>query len=674
MIKAIEKISLLKLDKRGYLRKNLEGWDMKSLKDTFMTCFLLFLSLSSLLAHDECTTAVVAGTATIDGRPLLWKNRDTDAVDNEVVYFSGGTYDVVGVVTADSSLSVWTGINSAGFAIENSLSNDLEGASTDENGTFMKYALQYCATVDEFEQLLIDTNNSGRGTKANYGVIDATGAAAIFETGNHTYTKFDANETTLGFIVRTNFAETGDGSGKGYERYDRAVELFTEGVLNSEMSHEYILREISRDLKNDQIDPYPLPYEGSQDGHAHGYIRTYYSINRYRTRSCAVFHGVLPDEDPRLSTMWVILGEPACGVAVPIWVYAGTTPSEMDGLHTAPMCDLSISKEELCYTDPALSSYSYQYIDTYALDDGAGNGIFSYSFPIENWTFTETNFALNDWRSALPNAKLVKNFESDIISQVYCCHLTSTIPTDIHPPLQFSGETVLNRSLSQAEYINVLTLQANPGNENIEKYRIYQVERENKILLDELNAGTFIYWHRNVENDKQYVYAVYAVNNENREGNPACTTIGENETTTETQETTAAVTETGHAMIGWTGSFLVRDTLLKTDLDSDKSANSNSKKIHKPLNLTIQKVLDLSLSQTDFINLLTWQSNPDNENIVKYRIYQIDENIRSLLVELNATTFEYLPPLVEKDKRYIYALVAVDDKGRESDPAYITIY
>lgn len=647
---------------------------MKSLKDSFVICFLLFLSFSSLLAHDECTTAVVAGTATIDGRPLLWKNRDTDAADNEVVYFSGGAYDVVGVVTAGSSRSIWMGINSAGFAIENSLSNDLEGTSTDENGTFMKYALQYCATVDEFEQLLIDTNNSGRSTKANYGVIDATGAAAIFETGNHTYTRFDANETTLGFIVRTNFAETGDGSGSGYERYDRAIELFAEGISNSEMSHEYILRNISRDLKNDQIDPYPLPYEGSQDGHAHGYIRTYYSINRYRTCSCAVFHGVLPGEDPRLSTMWVILGEPACGVAVPIWVHAGTTPSEMDGLSAAPMCDLNITKKELCYTDPALSPSSYQYINTYALDDGAGNGIFNYSFPIENWTFTEASSALSEWRSALPNAKLVKNFESDIISQVYCYHLTSTVPTDIHPPLQFSGETVLNRSLSQAEYINVLTWQANPENENIEKYRIYWIEGENKILLGEIAARIFFYWHRNVDKDLQYVYAVYAVNDEDTEGNPACTTIqGESETTKKTQETIVAVTETGHVLNDWDGSYLVRDILLKPDINSDKSVNSNSKKIHKPLNFILQKLLDFSLSQDDFINLLTWQANPDNENIVIYRIYQVEENTRNLLADLNAKTFEYLLPYVEKNKRCIYALVAVNEEGRESDPAYVTI-
>lgn len=503
---------------------------MKIIRTTFLIFLLFLFTSSSFFAREECTTVVVSGRATVDGRPLLWKNRDVSDEDNEVVYLTGGTYDVVGVITAGNTFSIWMGINSAGLAIENSHSPDLEGTSSSENGTFMKYALQYCATVDEFEQLLIITNNPGRATQANYGVIDATGAAAIFETGNHSYTKFDTNDpfvAPLRFIVRTNFALTGNSTGSGYERYDRAVALFTDRVATSKISCEYIFRTLARDLKNDQIDPYPLPYEGTQDGHASGYIRTNYSINRYLTRSCAVFHGVLPGEDPRLSTMWVILGEPVCGVAVPVWVYAGSTPPEMNGSPTAPMCDLSIAKETLCYTDTAASPISYQYIDTYALDDSAGGGIFSYSFLIEDWTFARTDTALTSWRNALPNAREVKDFEKEIIAQTYCCFLTSTIPTGISAPLYFPGRTVLNRSLSQAEYINVLAWQPNPHNTHIEKYRIYLVEGENKTLLGETHFSTLEYWHRNVDYTRQYIYSIVAVNDQNIEGNPACTTVGE---------------------------------------------------------------------------------------------------------------------------------------------------
>ena len=83
----------------------------------------------------------------------------------------------------------------------------------------------------------------------------------------------------------------------------------------------------------------------------------------------------------------------------------------------------------------------------------------------------------------------------------------------------------MNRSLSQAEYINVLTWHANPYNENIVKYRIYQVDGESKNLLVELNANTFHYWHRGVEKDKQYGYSICAVNDEDREGDPTYITV-----------------------------------------------------------------------------------------------------------------------------------------------------
>ena len=95
----------------------------------------------------------------------------------------------------------------------------------------------------------------------------------------------------------------------------------------------------------------------------------------------------------------------------------------------------------------------------------------------------------------------------------------------IFPPMNFKGEKVLNRSLSQAEYINVLSWKVNPNNENNVKYRIYEGEGENKTAVVELSADTFEYWHRRVDRDKQYIYALCAVNNDNEEGEPAYVTV-----------------------------------------------------------------------------------------------------------------------------------------------------
>jgi len=95
----------------------------------------------------------------------------------------------------------------------------------------------------------------------------------------------------------------------------------------------------------------------------------------------------------------------------------------------------------------------------------------------------------------------------------------------IYAPLNFSGEKVLNRSLSLFEYINVLKWQPNPDNKNITKYIIYQVDEEKKILLAEVNASIHEYWHRGLENKKTYTYALVAVNNEGRKGEAAFFTV-----------------------------------------------------------------------------------------------------------------------------------------------------
>ena len=79
----------------------------------------------------------------------------------------------------------------------------------------MKQALQICATVKEFEQYLELTNSIGRPNPANIAVIDADGAAAIFEAGNNSFVRFDANDAILapeGFLARANFSLSADTS------------------------------------------------------------------------------------------------------------------------------------------------------------------------------------------------------------------------------------------------------------------------------------------------------------------------------------------------------------------------------------------------------------------------------------------------------------------------------
>ena len=47
-----------------------------------------------------CTSAVVSGRVTPDGRPLLWKHRDASDLNNRIVHFEaeGGKLEFVGLV------------------------------------------------------------------------------------------------------------------------------------------------------------------------------------------------------------------------------------------------------------------------------------------------------------------------------------------------------------------------------------------------------------------------------------------------------------------------------------------------------------------------------------------------------------------------------------------------
>jgi PKD repeat protein len=185
-------------------------------------------------------------------------------------------------------------------------------------------------------------------------------------------------------------------------------------------------------------------------------------------------------------------------------------------------------------------------------NEGSAVGFFSQTLEIKNTGAGTLDYSISDdasWLSVLPtsgtssgtvNEHTVSVDVSGLSQKTYNASVTitahgginspQTVPVtliipDIYPPLSFSGRKVFNRSLSQAEYINVLTWEANPYNENIVKYRIYQVDGESQNLLVELDASTFQHWHRRVEKDKPYIYAICAMNDENKEGELALVSV-----------------------------------------------------------------------------------------------------------------------------------------------------
>ena len=172
-----------------------------------------------LAEYSECTTALISGFATPDGRPLLWKNRDVQNQYQEYHYVDDGRIPFIGLTYCnDTTFQYYAGVNDVGFAIENSNSYNMGGGcggngwDNEDDGEIQALALATCNTVDDFQAILDSLNIAeGRTHCSNYGVFDAFGGAAIFEAGAFQYFRHDAVDTQDGFLVRSNYSYSGNG-------------------------------------------------------------------------------------------------------------------------------------------------------------------------------------------------------------------------------------------------------------------------------------------------------------------------------------------------------------------------------------------------------------------------------------------------------------------------------
>ena len=115
------------------------------------------IGLLSSVASYACTSAIIIGK---DGKPMLWKHRDTGTLDNRLEHFKGEIYSFVGLVNSSSEGGeVWIGSNTAGFSIMNTASYCLKDDNVpaelmDKEGILMYRALEICASLADFEHFL----------------------------------------------------------------------------------------------------------------------------------------------------------------------------------------------------------------------------------------------------------------------------------------------------------------------------------------------------------------------------------------------------------------------------------------------------------------------------------------------------------------------------------------
>lgn len=278
---------------------------------------IIFILLS--LPSFACTTAIISAKASSTGRPLLWKQRDTENEYNVMAHLQGPKYSFTALFNADDTNRerAYAGANDHGFAIINNLSYNLRpdsmGIATSA-GKVMKKALGTCLTVDDFERLLMSLEQPNH-LSTNFGVIDAFGGAAYFEVWEYGCKRYDVSDSPDGFLYRTNFSLSGhEGMGTGYARYE------TEGYLlhkraGKGISPEYLLDGIGRSFYN--------IITGDDALRGSGMVMDNEYIPRTKTTSSIVIEGVAEGVRQDAAILWTVIGYTPCAYCVPVWVSAG---------------------------------------------------------------------------------------------------------------------------------------------------------------------------------------------------------------------------------------------------------------------------------------------------------------------------------------------------------------
>lgn len=290
---------------------------------------ILFLLLCSTVVASACTTVIISGKSTKDGRPIIWKNRDTGKLDTKFSYCTGTKHNFAGVydLVDSAEAECFMGSNDAGLCIVNTASYNLKyekfKGKMDQEGVLIRQALSECSTLKEFEALL-DATAGKRGVEANFGVIDAQGGAAYYETDPYAYKKYDVNDPLTaphGYLVRTNFSFSGiPDNGQGYVRYNTANDLFYWGLLGHRLSPEFILTDVARSLTNSLTATNLFKSAWGSDAGDRTMIPFSDFIPRYSTASSLIMQGVKVGEDPSLTTLWLVLGNPLMTPVIPVWV------------------------------------------------------------------------------------------------------------------------------------------------------------------------------------------------------------------------------------------------------------------------------------------------------------------------------------------------------------------
>jgi len=150
-----------------------------------------------------------------------------------------------------------------------------------------------------------------------------------------------------GYLIYTNYSYTGRfNEGMGYIRYQNARDIVTKKAIDKNITPEWIFNSLSRSYYHSLMGINLIEDEFSPEKGS-GWVIDQDYIPRKSSTASVIVQGVKPGENPEMTTMWVVLGYPPAGVAVPVWVKAGnelpaTLVKESENNMNALACDYAL--------------------------------------------------------------------------------------------------------------------------------------------------------------------------------------------------------------------------------------------------------------------------------------------------------------------------------------------
>ena len=302
-----------------------------------------------------CTIGAATGAVTADGRPLLWKSR-VSSPHNYVVFVEGDPYNYLGVKHSGDT-GVMMGLNAAGVATGNAM---VSSPGLHPHSVLQADILEQSATVDDALDFIETAYNAtSLVASTNLPLIDALDEAWMVEVwceepnngGQHHLWEYEAahinrqsHPAPLGdmqyWIIRANQWHMND------NHQDNPAVYYQSSTYHAGV-------DITRDL----IDP----NDPVSNLSAEGIMRDFMRNPTIGQSSCSsmVVHGVLPTENPILSTMWVALGNAEYAIAVPMWVQVGYVPypmADQAGADGAPLAEIADAMNTQGFSVPQIQA------------------------------------------------------------------------------------------------------------------------------------------------------------------------------------------------------------------------------------------------------------------------------------------------------------------------------